>query len=74
MEGEVLKYHTCQFVGVEITSASATRRHIYPSLPCFDPCGHHHPWRKGNFLVFDSDAKTLRPQFNFINQIACNKE
>ena len=44
MEGKVLQYYTRQFVGIEITSASATRPHIYPSLPGFDLRGHRHPW------------------------------
>jgi hypothetical protein len=73
MEGEVSQYYIRQFVGIGITSASATHRHIYPSLPCFDLCGHRHPWREWNIFVSDPDAKRYGLQFNFIiNQIAYN--
>ena len=71
MEGEVLQYYTRQFVGIEITSASATRPHIHLSLPGFDLRGHRHPWWEWNIFVSDPDAKTFGLQFNFINQIAC---
>ncbi len=72
MEGEVLQYYIRQFVGIEITLASATHRHIYPSLAGFDLCGRRHPWREGNIFVSDSNSKTFGFQFNFINQIECN--